>query len=192
MNCKRFQNRLYEYAEGTLSPRRQTAANKHLSQCSECRQALHQQQQFALVLSDRLRQDAEALSLRPEVRQRILSALERESAPTTNRQSIVYPWIRFVRPLAVAASLLLIATLLLVNHFSRARIPETKTVRSNGPDIHSAVSIQISCCVPTYEFRREGDFVVDTLSCETIVASGTLGIDAQDPARQKPERYMSL
>jgi hypothetical protein len=192
MNCKRFQDRLYEYVEGSLSPARQAAADKHLARCTDCRQALRQEQQLTQFLSERLRQDAETLSLHPEGRQRILTALQHKSAPPMDRQSIIHPWNRLAWPLAVAASLLLIATLLLIKHFSSARAPETKTLQSNGPDIHSAVSIEISCCVPTYEFRREGDLVVDTLSCETIVASGTLGTGGQKPVPQKTERYVPL
>jgi hypothetical protein len=87
---------------------------------------------------------------------------------------------------------MLIATFVLINYFSSARVHETEAVRSIGPDIHSAVSIQVSYCVPTCEFRQEGDLIVDTLSCETIVASGTLGTGGQNPVRQKPEKDMPL
>jgi anti-sigma-K factor RskA len=174
MNCRRFQNRLYEYVEGTLSSGTQAAADRHLARCSACRQAVSQEQQLTQFLSDRLCQDTKTLALRPDIRQRILTALEHQSAPPTNGESIAGLWNRFAWPLIIGVSLLLIVTLLLINYFSGARVHETETAQSNDRDIHSAVSIQVSYCVPTCEFRQEGDFVVDTLSCETIVADETL------------------
>ena len=169
MNCRRFQNRLHEYVEGTLSAGTQAAAESHLARCTACRQAVSQEQQLAQFLSERLRQGTGTITLRPQIRRRILTALK--SIPATNRESDVCLWNRFARPLAIAVSLLLIVTFLLINFFSGAKVHQTKTVR---PDIHSAVSIEVSYRVPMYKFRMEGNLVVDTLSYETIVARGTL------------------
>ena len=57
MNCRRFQHRLYEYLEGTLSPGAQAAAEKHLSGCAACRQALGAERQIAQSLSDKFRRN---------------------------------------------------------------------------------------------------------------------------------------
>jgi len=192
MNCRRFQNRLYEYVEGTLSPARQAAAETHLARCSACRQAVHQEQQLARFLSERLRQDTETLALRPEIRHRILTTLEHKPVPPSNGESIIVLWNRFAWPLAMAASLLLIVASLLGNYFSGARVHETEVARSDGRDKHFAVSIQVSCCVPTYRFHQEGNLVVDTLSCETMVANETLWTGSQKPVQQTQEKRMTL
>jgi len=183
MNCRRFQNRLHEYVEGTLSAGTQAAADKHLAGCAACRHAVSQEQQLAQILSERLRQGTGNLTLRPQIRRRILTALE--SSPAADGESVVCLWKRFARPLGIAVSLLLIATFVLINFFSGARVHETGTARSVGRDIHSAVSIEVSYRVPTYKFRKEGNLVVDTLSYETIVTSGTLWTGGPERVQEK-------
>ena len=183
MNCRRFQNRLHEYVEGALSTGTQAAADRHLDRCTACRQAVSQEQQLAQILPERLTQGTATVTLRPAIRQRILTALE--YSPAANPHSLVCLWNRFARPLGITASLLLIATFLAINFFSGARVHETKTVRSNGRDIHPIVSIDLSYHVPTYKFRREGNLVVDALSYETVVASGTLWTDNQGRVQEE-------
>ena len=178
MNCRRFQNRLHEYVEGTLSSGTQAAADRHLVRCAACRQAVSQEQQLAQILSERLRQGTGNLTLRPQIRRRILTALE--SSPAADGESVVCLWNRFARPLGLAVSLLLIATFVLINFFSGAKVRET--ARS---DIHSPVFIEFSYRVPIYKFRKEGNLVVDTLSYETVVASGTLWTGSPERAQEK-------
>ena len=180
MNCRRFQNRLHEYVEGTLSSGTQAAADRHLVRCAACRQTVSEEQQLAQILSERLRQGTETLALHTQILRRILTALE--SSPAADGESVVCFWNRFARPVGIGVSLLLIATFLLINFFSGTKDPETKIVRS---DIHSAVSIEVSYRVPTYKFRKEGNLVVDTLSYETIVASGTLWAGSPERAQEK-------
>src|SRR5437016_11537218 len=108
MNCRCFQNRLHEYVEGTLSAGTQAAADRHLARCTACRQAVGQEQQLAQILSERLRQGTGTLTLHPQIRRRILTALQ--SSPATDGESVIYLWNRFARPLGIAVSLLLIAT----------------------------------------------------------------------------------
>ena len=190
MNCRRFQNRLYEYVEGTLSPGMRAAADQHLARCSTCRQAVRQEQQLAQSLSERLRQDTEALALRPDVRERILAVLEHKSAPPMDGESVVGSWNRFAWPLAIAASLLLVVAFLRITRFPGAELHETEIARSDVREI--PVSIQVSYCVPTYKFRQEGNLVVDTLTCETMVANETLWTGGQEPVQRTQGRKMPL
>jgi predicted anti-sigma-YlaC factor YlaD len=178
MNCRHFQNRLYEYVEGSLSAGTQAAADKHLVACSACRQALRKEQQRAQFLSGQFRQRSETLALRPEVRRRILAS----PAPAPVQNPIIDLWNRFAWPLGMAASLLLVATILLINHFSGAR--------GDDPGAPSAVSIEASYRVPTCKFRQEGNLVLDTVSYETVVVSETLW--TTKPIREKQERKMPL
>jgi anti-sigma factor RsiW len=189
MNCRRFQNRFYEYVEGSLSDDTQAAANEHLARCSACRQAVAQEQQRAQFLFDRLRQDTETLALRPEVRRRILTSPKCKSVPRASLESIIGLWNRFARSATIAVSLLLFAAFLLISHLSGTRIRETihetETAPGDDRNLQPAISIQISYRVPTFKFRREGNLVVDTLSYETVVASGTLRPGGQEPVPQE-------
>jgi anti-sigma factor RsiW len=183
MNCERFQNRLYEYLEGTLSAGTRAAADQHLAQCTACRKAVRQEEQIAQVLSARLRLVADAHTLHPHVRRRILSTFE--VTPLTNAESIACLWNRFAKPLGIAVPLLLIVTFLLINFFSGPKLHEKKAARGVGSAVRSAVSVDLSYRVPTYKFRKEGNLVVDTLSYETVAASGTLWMGGPTPVREQ-------
>jgi anti-sigma factor RsiW len=198
MNCRQFQDCLYEYVEGTLSATTQAGADRHLAACHSCRVAVQQEQQFAQNLSARLRQDAETLTLRPEVRQAILRAARRQPAPLGMLEFLAGLWNRFARPMAIAVPLLLVVMVLVIWHFSGTRIHEMPTARADGRHPPSAlstppaVSIQISCRRPAYQFRREGNWVVDTLSCQTVVASGTVQPGGQPPIPKQTATKMPL
>jgi anti-sigma factor RsiW len=156
MNCRHFQKHLYEYVEGSLSASAQAAADEHLAQCDACRQAVHQEEQCAQFLSTHLRQGTEMLTLRPEIRRRILTSPKSESSPP----SVVGLWNRLAWPLGIAASLLLTTAIVLVNHYSRSRV--------------DVCEIQISYRVPTHQFRKVDNLVLDTMSEETVVIDETL------------------
>jgi hypothetical protein len=190
MNCRRFQNQLHEYVEKSLSAGAVSAADRHLAGCSDCRQRVRQEQQFAQLLSGQLRQETEALTLRPDIRRKILAASQVAAAPPAVAESVYGLWsrflsTRFIRLAAIPASLLLVAAFLLISHFTGARSHETETARANDRDLHAAVSIQISYRLPARTFRREGNLVVDSLSDEIVVASGTLRPDGQEPQKQE-------
>jgi hypothetical protein len=153
---------------------------------------MHQEQQLARVLCEGLRHDTGTLALRPGIRQRILTVLEHTSAPPTAGEIIAGLWKRYARPVVIAVFLLLIVAFLRIQYLSGTRVPETGILRSDGRDIRSAVSIEVSYCVPTYRFHQEGNFVVDTLSCVTMVANETLWTGAQEPVKTKQERKMPL
>lgn len=192
MNCRRFQNQLYEYVEGSLSAGAQAAAERHLAGCSACRQAVRKEQQFAQILSNRLRQGTESLTLRPDIRHNILTASRCKPASRGVVESIVDLWNRFAVPAAIAVSLVLAVTFLLIRHFSGVRMHDMETARADGRNLQPAVSIQISCRLPTCTFRREGNLVVDTLSYETVVASGTLRPGDQEPVPQRQDSKTPL
>ncbi len=123
MNCRRFQRRLYEYLEGTLSPGAQAAAEKHLSGCAACRQALHAERQVAQSLSDKFRRTTDSLQLPPEVQRRVLAALAEQRRAPAEEQGSIFSWGRLAWPLDLAASVLLL--LAGVFFFTRAPGPHT-------------------------------------------------------------------
>ncbi len=180
MNCRRFQNNLYEYLEESLSPRAQAAAEKHLAECAVCRKVLQTQRRVGQLVSAKLRETAERLQLPPEVGQRVLAALDEErtqptrlAAPPWGQGAVLF-WRRPAWPLAAAASVLLLTAGLYF--FIRAPGPGT-----TYPPAHRAradIVVQLSYVVPTYTFRQEGGFVVDALTCHTNVVNERLGPQA--------------
>lgn len=174
MNCRRFQSRLYEYVEGTLSASVRAAAERHVAGCSHCREVVRREQETARALSARFRLGTESLALRPEIRQRILVSSRRQPAPAGLFDSLIALWNRFAVSTAIAAFLLLaIGTLTVMDAF-RERTHDGKIARTGESSVASAVSIQVSSRVPAYRFHREGNLVVDTLSYETVIASETV------------------
>ncbi len=176
MNCRRFQHRLYEYLDGTLSPGAQAAAERHLSGCADCRQALRAERQVAQSQSDQFRRTADSLQLPPEVQRRVLAALADQRRAPDEGQGSIFAWGRFAWPLGLAASVLL----LLAGLFFFARAPRPPTAPAERQLAEGGVSIQLSYVVPINTFRREGGYVIDALTYETVVIDQRL---PANPAR---------
>jgi predicted anti-sigma-YlaC factor YlaD len=167
MNCRRFQHRLYEYLDGTLSRGARAAAEKHLAGCAACRQALSAQRETAQSLSGALRRATDSLQLPVEVQHRVLAALAEQRCARGEEQGSVFAWGRLAWPVTLAASL----SLMLAGIFLFTRGPSRQ---AGLPEPHPAgggVSIQLSYVVPTYTFRQEGGYVVDALTYQTNVVN---------------------
>jgi anti-sigma factor RsiW len=180
MNCRRFQNQLYEYVEGTLSPTARAEAEGHLAACSNCREALRREQETAPALAARFQRGT-------EIRDRILAASRRQPEPIGFAESLLALWRRFAVPAAISAFLLLALGALMVTNIFRGQTQGGNTIGVGEHGVPSAVAIQVSSRVPTYRFHREGNSVVDTLSYETVVASETVRRGNQEtfPSNEK-------
>jgi anti-sigma factor RsiW len=170
MNCRRFQREIYEYVEGSLSPRAQAAAERHLSGCAACRQALIQEQQTARSLSDKFRRTTHLLQLPPEFGHRILAALADEHRAPVEHQGFALFWRRLTWPLAAAAS----GLLLLAGFFFLVRAPGSGTAHPHPRSAGGEVTVQLSYVVPTYTYRQDGEFVIDALNYRTNVVNERL------------------
>lgn len=170
MNCRHFQHRIYEYLDGTLSPRARAAAQKHLAECAVCRQMVRRQQQVAQALSEGFRRGTESLTLPPAVRRRVLTASAGKFVARGVGHVSVFSWSRLIWPLATAA--VVVAGLLLTALFFQSPRRETMWLQSRLE--HGTASIDVSFAVPTYTFRREGALVIDALSYRTNVVKTTL------------------
>ena len=170
MNCRRFQNDLYEYLEGTLSPRARAAAEKHLADCAACRQRLGEEQRVARSLADGFRRAVEPLQLPASVGRRVLAAMADEGRAARGVQGNVLFWRRLAWPLALAASVLL----LLGGWVFLLRAPGPGGARPEPRLAKSDVSVQLSYVVPVYTFRQEGGFVIDALTYQTNIVNQRL------------------
>ena len=175
MNCENFQDKLYEYVEGTLYTGEHDKAEEHLAVCVACRQAVQQEQKLAQRLSNQLQQSTEVLTLRPDIRRNILAVSNDKAASPATAESIFDLW-KWLRLAAVPVSLLLAGALLLAIYFYNTRGRQTNSVPITpvaNNNLESAVSVQMSYQLPTRQFHQDGNLVVDTLIDETVVASGT-------------------
>jgi anti-sigma factor RsiW len=170
MNCRRFQHRLYEYLDGTLSPGAKAAAERHLSGCAACREALRAERQVAQSLSDNFRQTTDSLQLPPEVQRRVLAALADKRRAPVGELVGVFTWGRWAWPVGLAASVLL----LLAGVFLYVRAPRPQTGPAQPRLAGGGIQVQFSYIVPTYTFRQEGGYVVDALICQTNVVNERL------------------
>jgi anti-sigma factor RsiW len=179
MNCRRFNNLVFDYLDGSLSARARAAADAHLGSCNACRQALQQNRQFAQFLTGRFHQETESLALRPQVRRRIQAAVETASAPVSRPVRMLAWWPRLAwRPrlawgTAIAAALLVAVSLLTWFPLGR-HAPLEQMAQSRPHATQAAVALCFSYCAPTYNFHLEGDFVVDSLTCNPCVVQETV------------------
>jgi anti-sigma factor RsiW len=177
MNCQNFLNSLHEYFEDSLSPDRQQAMDGHLTECPHCRQLLQQEQAAAQMLVRKFRHGVQHLTLPPDFQRCLLTALQHEVAnpvipiAETRKSS----WQDLLWPVAIAACVLL-TSFQSVRLFSGAPLTGRAQVEPVTAPV-AEISVQYSFRLPTWKFRQEGNLVVDTLSYETVVASGTLVAD---------------
>jgi anti-sigma factor RsiW len=174
MNCGLFQNRIYEYLDGSLSPRALAAAEEHLFACAACRQALTREQQTARSLSDKCRRATDSLELPQDFGHKLLTALSHEHHASDMPQGILMLWRRLAWPLAAATSALLLLTGLLIFLFVRSSRP--RLAHAQPHSAADGVMIQLSYVVPTYAFRQEGGFVIDALIYRTNVVNQRLPV----------------
>ena len=176
MNCRRFQHRLYEYLEGSLSRGAQAAAEKHLAGCAACRQALGAERETEQSLSGTFRRATDSLQLPAAVQHRVVAALAEQRHARGKEQGSVFVWGRLAWPVALAASVCLLLAGLYLFPWDSSR--QTGLAQPNLAS--GGVSIQLSYVVPTYTFRQEGGYVVDALTYQTNVVNERL---PANPAR---------
>ena len=172
MNCRRFEQQLDEYADGSLWPLSRAAADRHLAGCAACREKVRRHRQLGQYLSGTLQQATQSLRLRPEAERRLLQALPSWSCAATCQPSVAWLWIRRLWPWLAAASLL-VAGALLLRPASHGPNPRLEAGRSPNRSLDVA-SIEVSYRVPIYTFHREGPLVTDALTYETMVVHGRL------------------
>jgi anti-sigma factor RsiW len=174
MNCKSFQEELYDYLDGALSPARAAAAQKHLVQCDPCREAVRREQQLGQFLSFKLEEIAKTLVVDSELQSRIKTALDREPSVVPREIFFVRLWTRLALPLAAGAAVLAVAGFLVSHSFSTRSVPRVKAALTEAGSHQISVFFDLSYCVPAYTFRQEGGFVTDAMTCESRDLIGVL------------------
>jgi anti-sigma factor RsiW len=170
MNCRQFQNALYEYLDGSLSQEARAGAEQHISECVACREKLKEERQVAQAIGGSFQRATEALELPPSVGCRVLAEMAEETGAAPHEPGIVLFWHRLRWPLALAtAALLLIGSWVILPHK-----PGSAESRAHRGSEAQEVSVQLSYVVPAYTFRLEGGFVTDALSYHTYTVNERL------------------
>jgi len=169
MNCGRFQKLLLEYTEGSLAQGTHEAAERHLVNCSICRQIVQQHQEFGRLLADDLRHNAASIRFSPEEQGRLVDALRQQDANEPARELISNWWSRLAW---IGAS----AAVLVVGLFVITGLPFRSTPRAPRPDhvLNRPMLVRFSYCEPSYTFHREADFVTDSIGCNPRTIEQTL------------------
>jgi anti-sigma factor RsiW len=175
MNCQRFQELMFEYLEGSLSPAVSESAAAHVSDCPVCRAAVQQQQQFARSISTGLRQSIEALTLRPDAHRRLMDALREDRPVPAGGDGALSWWRSLVWPATVSAAIVLAAALMIGVPFG-SRVPVAQTAQLARHDAETSLSIRLSYCAPIYSFHQEGDLVIDYVTCDPRYVDETLRV----------------
>jgi anti-sigma factor RsiW len=172
MNCERFEERLYDYQDGALTPKDQAAAAEHLSQCQRCRELVQAEKAAAMNISKLLREKADRLTLSSRVQQEVLQILKRAPAQTRPFAALALLH-RMLWPAAVATPILIAIAFLLLGP-SRQASHHPESVRSGDGASQKAITVQSTLISATYTFRADGDHVVDLLEYKTNFVSGTI------------------
>lgn len=173
MNCERFQEILLEYVDDALSPAEKAAAQAHLGECSSCRELVQDEWLTRQVLSGRLREAVEPVTLDAHTKRRMAAAIRKqiESTPESKKTSVFATWMFHLLIPASAACLILIFAIWLGHSFIRPRDPSATI--SPGPVVIE-IPVHASYSALHYTFRQEGAMVVDALTSDTRVTDGTL------------------
>ncbi len=163
MNCRQFQNDLYEYLERSLPAAARAAAETHLEECFACRQRVREEQEVAQLLKAGFQRATTGLELPAEVGQRVMAAVATKRAAREEGQSGGWLWRWLAWPATAAASAAVLVAgwvLLAPSSGPGTGNPQPRLVR--GP-----ISVQLSFVEPVYTFRHEGGVVVDALTSQT-------------------------
>jgi anti-sigma factor RsiW len=172
MNCEHLRENLYEYLDDSLSRSEKAAAERHLSGCPVCREAMRRESQLARSLSSRLEQAVGTIALDSVARRGMATAVERKIAGSGERPVVLF-WSRLAWPFATAAVILMVAIWMGL-HLVVGQNSHSEMARLPAPGGHREVLIHLSYSVPGYTFRKEGNLVIDALTCDTLVADGAL------------------
>ena len=188
MNCRDFQDELFEFLDGTLSPDKRAGAERHLMECGACREAVRQHQQWAQSLPARFRQNSmPGAAPRSEAAHRVGACGQGQragggaSAPgdlALDRLAHGHRGGAAHRGRIESRGPL------------RGRVQKAETARRPAPAV---ISIRVLYCDPTYTFRRENNQVIDALTCTPHVVEENLSLSLdQNPVPQTQERKTPL
>jgi len=176
MNCNRCQKLFDEYLDQTLPLKIRTSVEHHLQSCDDCRQALVQQRNFSMSLSQLLSRHTDSLRLRRDLHRNIVQALESGAPSPKTRKSYRRVLLRPALALGAAACLLVVAILALHNH-------KPQPLQPARPVVHRPKSY-IMCMATVYADASKTDWIERRMIVRTRNGGeGYLNIIASKPSK---------
>jgi len=179
MNCGRFQRLVFEHVEGSLSPKTHAAVERHLANCSTCRDLARQQRESARLLAEGFRHDTQAIAFTADGERRLIAALQQWPV-NVHDAPVLFDWWRRVAWIGAGAAVLVIVLVFIKGFHIRSDRPAAVSSDVGSPN--TPILVRFSYCSPIYTFRREGDLVTDSLSCTPRLIEQTLWVEQN----QKP------
>ena len=168
MKCERLREELYEYLDGALSPSEMKALRDHLEACADCREMVAREKEYERSMTRRFQEAVDGIQLEEHVRQRVVGAVGKGRAETGTGRVFSF-WKRLAFPLTAAGALA--AAIILAGH--RPSSPDQSKNQAAQLSLkpgNREISVHVMYCVPSYTFHRDGNTVVDALSCDPQVA----------------------
>ena len=186
MDCNNFKIVLHEYLDETLPAEVQAAARKHLRQCSDCRRAVMREESFAKSIRHSLDRATVGLSLRPEMRRKILKALESKPPRLNTWLHACQDFIcTAVRPARASAALLCLLLVFFGVQFYRRTAKDSPPKTAAQASQYSWV-IHVPIPAQTYVFQHQDNAVVDAMSVSVAVGHAGFFEDKQPSHERSP------
>ncbi len=181
MNCEELRDNLFEYLDGSLAPANKAAVEKHLAGCRACREAVQRESRLERSLSRGLEQAVAPVTLDPVARHGLVAALERELAEPRERPR---PWFwRWPAWPFASAAMILMGVGWLGHHFLAGQNLPSKTPPTLA---HSReIPVHVTCAMPGYTFRKDGNLVLDALTSDTLAMDGVVLVANPKPKTEQ-------
>jgi len=181
MNCENFNDRLPEYLDEALSAAEKADASEHVQKCGDCRRALARHEAFAKSLRLSFNRETQGLSLRPETRRNIFSALEPRGVLLT-AWAYIRPFIEIIWRQPAWTGAFLLCLLLLISGSIFYRHPMKNTVKGERNNYVINVPLQTEI----YVYRRQNNLVVDAVVTGTSIADASFSENVRPSTSSRP------
>jgi hypothetical protein len=186
MNCEKFNDRLPEYLEDTLSTSDRGAAREHVQKCVACQQALAQQEALAKCIRLSFHRETQRLSLRPETKRNILNALKRpEFSPTAGERIQAFFAVLWRHP-AWAGTVLLCLVLMISGGRFYLDSARHSSKQATMKDDRITYDFDIPIQTDMHVFRRQNNMVVDAVVTEISVMDASFSENMRSSPSSQP------
>jgi anti-sigma factor RsiW len=172
MNCARFQELLFEYLDGELSPDEQALAAEHLVGCPECRSLMGREKAAGARVTKAFQDRTAGLRLASGFEQRVVEGLKAEAPATAAR--MFDGLLAIVRRFALPAAAVVVATIFLARGYAPRDAVHHVSVQTGSEKVPTTVPVQAMIVSAVYTFRLEGDRVMDRVEYRTNVVDGAV------------------
>lgn len=170
MNCRQFEDQIFDYLDGSLPPGQAPTAESHLARCAHCQATLAAHRRFAERLSRDMHADLPPFTLKPAAESRFQNAL-RTAAARRRRRELVWS-TALAAGLALALRQPAPAVHAVAHEFSFDPLPTLQSQPSARPQTEHIKIFEVER-LSRYTFDQQGGTVTDCLTQETRTDEAT-------------------